>query len=134
MIEALKFRAGPLMSSDLKALAWAAARFHRTGPISIYNAWDGIALADFAARTKLPLPAVYEKRLERCIASIRESGCPKAFQVRALITVAGYHLHMTRLYIDLNYHPTPEEITFACDLLDHAKTEQRRQKAVDLIA
>ena len=132
MIAALKFVAGPIMTSQLEALAWSAARFPRRGRLSIYSAWDGIALADFAARTKIPLAPLYNKRFERCIETIRAADVPKAFLVRALITVAGFHLHMARLYIDLKYHPTDEEIVAACDMLDRAQAEQRRQKnAVD---
>lgn len=127
MIAALKFDAGPIMTSQLETLAWSAARFPRRGRLSIYSAWDGIALADFAARTKIPLVPLYNKRFQRCIETIRAHDGPKAFLMRALITVAGYHLHMARLYIDLKYHPTDEEIIAACDMLDKAQTEQKRR-------
>lgn len=117
----------PEPTDDLDALAARAARFPLAGPIHESEAWDALALADYAVRTKIPLPKRWGKRIDRAGAMLVNSDTIVAFRMKAAAMLVQYHLHMTRIHLDLSYHPSPEELRTACARFDFARQNHQRK-------
>ncbi|AFU88192.1 hypothetical protein CcrColossus_gp322 [Caulobacter phage CcrColossus] len=123
----------PYFTSDPEALAARAVRFPLRGPISIYDAWDGVALIDFAYRMRLPLGKLRERRCQQAVDVIKDHDSPAAFRLMAVSRLAQYQVMMVRFYLGPEtILPTDEEIIRACEMLDRAykkrRAEQRRRK------
>lgn len=113
---------------SLDELAAAAVRFPQRGPMSLDDAWDGVALAVYLTRTRLPPRAREGRRIDKAFEMIRQGGGPAAFRMMAAWAAVAYHLHLTRIHLSTDYHPTDEQIVEACTRLTKAAQERRNAR------
>jgi hypothetical protein len=107
-----------------------AGMFPLVGPLCEASAWDGIALAVYATRERLLLPARWSRRLDKCSAPIKASAGPAAFKMVALTALASYHLNAVRFFLDESYRrPDAELIKAFEDLLAERPRYRRRRRA-----
>lgn len=115
-------------SSDIStdSLVRRAARFPIRGPMSVDDAWDGIALADYAHREQMPLPAEWERAIDRAAKLVRHSNTLAAFRMAAVTTVAQYYLGAVIYHLVPARRRPDEELVAAFERLFKAKKARRR--------
>lgn len=131
----------PYLDITLEALAAKAVRFPLRGPLTLDEAWDGVALIDFAYRARLPLGKLRERRCQQAVDVIKRSGSPAAFRMMAIIRMAQYQVMMLRFLLGPESNlPTEDDIDKACNILEAAIRKRRaalarrhraRKKALD---
>lgn len=94
----------PSQASRASLLAMAR-RFPLRGPLGFTEAWDGIALAEYARRERLWLRKGWLRQIDRACEVIKASNTITAFKMIALNTVAGVHLVQLRLILSPEYVP-----------------------------